>query len=232
MESKYKSVPLYSWAAEDTPSYKAEQNGFDCLTTSEVLAIILGCGSKSANAVELSRHLLMKSENSLRKLRAMDVSEIESVDGIGQLKALRIKAALELARRLEMEKVEEKKQFLSPSTIYEYMYPRIGSLATEEFWMLYLNNQYGLIKAKKVGFGGFTECPVDIRIIIREALLCNSVTVIACHNHPSGSLSPSRCDDELTDRIKLACNTMRIRFSDHVIITENNYYSYQENGKL
>ena len=116
--------------------------------------------------------------------------------------------------------------------VYNYMLPRMTSLETEEFWVLFLNQNSKLIQAKRVSSGGISEVLVDIRVIMKEAVLCNATAVIACHNHPSGSLRPSKHDDELTLSIKKACDVMRLRMIDHIIIVDGNYYSYREQGKL
>lgn len=223
---------LKQWAAEDIPTVKAQNNGYHSLSKAELLSIIIGNGTLTENAVELARRVLVMCDNSLRKLSKMRVSEICEINGIGEIKASKILSALELAMRMNMEQVNNQPQLKSAYSVYNYMHPRIANLETEEFWALYSNQNFTLREAKRISQGGLTETAVDVRIILRDALLCNATVLYVCHNHPSGSLRPSKYDDELTLAIRKACETMRIRFLDHVIITDGNYYSYREQGKL
>ena len=226
------TLPVCRWAAEDIPTVKAQRNGCRSLTTAELLSIIIGSGTVSENSVELSRRLLAKNANCLKKLAAMPVKEMTDINGIGDIKASKILAALELGARMNMEHTEETPDLGTAARVYNYMAPRIALLDVEEFWVIYLSNNSRLITTKRIGVGGLTEVTVDVRIVMREALLCNATIIIACHNHPSGHLYPSKCDDDLTRNLKNACETMRIHLGDHVIVTDGNYYSYREQGKL
>ena len=229
---EYKPLPIARWAAEDIPSEKAKNMGLQALTNAELLSIIVGSGSVTENAVDLSRRLLAECDNSLKRLYKMRVSDMKEMNGIGEQKAPKIHAALELAHRMNMERAEERPNLSTATYIYNYMHPRIGMLDEEEFWVLYLNQNRRLIQAKRISHGGISEVPVDVRIIIREAVLCNATILVACHNHPSGKLSPSNMDDKLTQTIKNACEVMRFLFRDHVIVTDGAYYSYFEQGRI
>ena len=229
---EYKPLPIARWAAEDIPSEKARNNGIKALTNAELLSIIIGSGSVTENAVDLSRRLLADCDNSLKRLYKMRIDEIKSFNGIGEQKASKIHAALELAHRMNMELAEKAPDLSTATYIYNYMHPRIGMLDVEEFWVIYLNQHYRLIQAKRISYGGLSEVLVDVRIIIREAVLCNATIVVVCHNHPSGSLSPSKIDCDLTNSIKRACELMRLLFLDHVIVTDGAYYSFHEQGRI
>lgn len=229
---EYKPLPIARWAAEDIPSEKARNKGVQELTNAELLSIIIGSGSVTENAVDLSRRLLADCDNSLKRLYKMRIDEIKAFNGIGWQKASKIYAALELAHRMNMERANETPDLGTATRIYNYMHPRIGMLDEEEFWVLYMNQHYRLIQAKRISYGGITETLVDIRIIIRDAVLCNATIVVAVHNHPSGNLTPSKEDCNLTNSIKKACEVMRLRFCDHVIVTDGAYYSFHEQGMI
>lgn len=226
------SLPLNCWAAEDIPSNKAESMGYGSLTNTELLSILIGSGKRECNAVETARKLLFKSDNNLKTLARMRSDQMASVDGIGKQKAARIMACLELGRRMNFEQAETPNELTTATRIYNHMAPRIADLNHEEFWVIFLNQRFGEIKTKRVSQGGLTETAVDVRVIMREALLNNATVIAACHNHPSGNLRPSKADDELTQAIKKACECMRVKFIDHVIVTNGNYYSYHEEGIL
>jgi DNA repair protein RadC len=151
---------------------------------------------------------------------------------MGPAKAITILAACELGKRRQMESPEERPDLGTATRVYNHMRPLMQDLDVEEFWVLLLNQNYRLIKKVRIARGGITEVSVDVRIIIREAVLSNATIVIACHNHPSGSIMPSRADNQLTDSLKRACELMRLYFMDHVIVTDGRYYSYHEEGKL
>lgn len=225
-------ISMTMWAAEDIPSVKAQNIGYRGLSNAELLSIIIGNGTMSENAVELARKILADNNNSLRKVSKLRLDELTGINGIGDMKASKIFAALELGNRINMERAEESPDLSTATRIYNYMQPRIGGIDVEEFWVLYLNQNYRLITAKRISVGGICETAVDARIILREALLSNATMIIAVHNHPSGSLQPSKADDELTFSVSMACKAMRIKLNDHVIVTENAYYSYKEQGKL
>ncbi len=226
------SLPVKMWAAEDRPDYKLDNDGLRSMTTSELLSVIIGTGTDVMNQVEIARKLLADNDNSLQRISRMTVSELNKVDGIGAATARKILASLEIGRRMIQEKNGDRPQLNTAMRIHNIMLPVIGALDIEEFWVLYLNQNFRLIKKVRISHGGITETSADVRIIIREAVLCNATVIVACHNHPSGSLTPSKEDDVLTSGIKKACDVMRIRFTDHLIVTEGGYYSYHEQGKL
>jgi DNA repair protein RadC len=205
--------------------------GAETLTNAELLAILIGSGSTKESAVDLMKRILGDCNNNLNTLGKMGVRELCQYNGIGEAKAISILAACELGKRRQMESPEERPDLSSATRIYNLMRPVMQDLDVEEFWVLLLNQHYRLIKRVRISHGGITETAVDIRIIIREAVMANSTIMAVCHNHPSGNLTPSRTDEELTRTIRHACELMRIHFLDHVIITDGEYYSFHEAGK-
>ncbi len=222
---------INQWAAEDRPREKMTAQGTESLTNAELLAILIGSGSPKESAVDLMKRLLKDCNNNLNTLGKMSIQELCQYKGIGSAKAISILAACELGKRRQRELPEERPELSTATRIYNHMHPIMQDLDVEEFWALLLNQHYRLIKKVRISHGGITETAVDIRIIIREAVLANSTILVVCHNHPSGNLSPSKQDDDLTKSIKRACELMRIYFLDHVIITDGNYFSYHESGR-
>jgi len=161
----------------------------------------------------------------------MTLHDLCQYNGVGPAKAVTILAACELGKRRQQEKAEERPDLGTATRIYNLMHPQLQDLDVEEFWLLLMNQNYRLIRTVRIAHGGISEVSVDIRIIMREALLSNTTILAVCHNHPSGSLRPSKADDHLTESIRRACEVMRIHFLDHVIITDGNYYSYHEEGR-
>lgn len=225
-------LSINKWAAEDRPREKMMRLGASQLTNAELLAILIGSGTPKESAVDLMKHVMKDCNNNLNTLGKKTVEELEQYDGLGPAKAITILAACELGKRRSLEKVEERKRLHSASAIYDYMHPHMQDLDVEEGWILLMNHDFKLIKKERVSRGGITETVVDIRLILKEALLNNATVVAFCHNHPSGNPTPSRQDDALTLQLKKACTLMRIYFADHVIITDGAYYSYKEMSRL
>ena len=222
---------INQWAKEDRPREKMAYLGTEALSNAELLAILIGSGSTDESAVTLMKRVLADCNNNLNSLGKKTLHELMVYKGIGEAKAITILAACELGKRRQAETPEERPDLSSATKIYRHMHQLMQDLDVEEFWVLLMNQHYRLIKKVRISHGGITETAVDIRSIIREAVLANATILAVCHNHPSGSLSPSRADDELTKTIQKACELMRIHFMDHVIVTDGQYYSYHELGK-
>ena len=222
---------IKQWAEEDRPREKMVKLGTEALSDAELLAILIGKGSAKEDAVSLMKRILADCKNNLNTLGKRSIHELCQYNGIGEAKAITILAACELGKRRQMERPEERPDLGTATRIYNHMHPIMQDLDVEEFWVLLMNQHYRLIKKLRISHGGITETAVDIRIIIKEAVLANATILAVCHNHPSGNLSPSSQDDHLTKDIKRACELMRIHFLDHVIITDGQYYSYHEQGK-
>ena len=225
-------LTINNWAEEDRPREKMASLGAEALSNAELLAILIGSGSTKESAVDLMKRVLADSKNNLNTLGKMSIHELCQYNGIGEAKAITILAACELGKRRQMESPEERPDLGTATRLYNYMHPIMQDLDVEEFWVLLLNQHYRLIKKVRISHGGITETAVDIRIIMKEAVLCNATILAAVHNHPSGCIHPSRYDDELTNSIKKACQLMRIHFTDHVIVCDGQYYSYSERGRL
>ncbi|MBS7284386.1 MAG: DNA repair protein RadC [Prevotella sp.] len=225
-------MKINEWAKEDRPREKMERLGAEALSNAELLAILIGSGTPNESAVELMQKVLSQSNNNLNTLGKKSIKELMAFKGVGPAKAITILAACELGKRRQQELAEERLRLDSSQGIYQLMRPTLQDLDAEEAWLLLLNQQCKLIKKMRLSHGGLTQTMVDVRILVREALLANATLIVLCHNHPSGSLHPSREDDHLTERVKKACDLMSLHFIDHLIITDGAYYSYRDEGRL
>lgn len=225
-------LTINNWAEEDRPREKLERLGPQALSDAELLAILVGSGSPQEDAVSLMRRVLRDCHDNLNTLGKMSIRDLCQYNGVGPAKAITILAACELGKRRQAETPEERPDLGTATRVYRHMLPKLQDLDTEEFWTLLLNQNHRLIKEVRIAHGGISEVSVDIRVIMREAVLANATILAVCHNHPSGSLRPSRADDALTRSIKEACGVMRLHFMDHVIITDGAYFSYHEEGLL
>ena len=223
---------INQWAEEDRPREKLMRLGADALSNAELMAILIGSGNTKENAVDLMKKVLNDCNNNLNTLGKMSIQDLCRYTGIGEAKAITILAACELGKRRQMVSPEERPDLGTATRIYNHMHPVLQDKDVEEFWLLLMNQNHRLIKKMCIAHGGISEVSVDIRIIIREAVLANATILAVCHNHPSGNLLPSSMDNDLTDSIKRACNLMRIHFLDHVVITDGAYFSYHESGRL
>ena len=225
-------LTIAHWAEDDQPREKLRDKGAQQLSNAELLAILIGSGTPGVSAVELMQQVLNDCKNNLNTLGKMTIRQLMDYKGIGEAKAITILAACELGKRRQAESPEERPDLSSATRIYRHIHPVMQDLDTEEFWALLLNQNHRLIKQIKIAHGGISEVSVDIRVIMREAVLANATILAVCHNHPSGSIQPSRQDNALTESIRNACAVMRIHFMDHVIVTDGHYYSYHEQGFL
>lgn len=227
-------LSINQWAEEDRPREKLMKHGAATLTNAELLAILIGSGSQDESAVDLMKRVLADCGNNLNTLGKKTIDELTGgrYKGLGPAKAVTIIAACELGKRRQAEKAEERQKLDSAAAIYEYMLPKMQDLPKEEAWVLLMNQNFKLIKSVMLSHGGITETAVDIRLAVKNALLCNATVLALCHNHPSGNTQPSSDDDRLTQRMKKACELMRLHFLDHLIVTDGRYYSYSEEGRL
>ena len=223
-------LTIAHWSEDDQPREKLRDKGPQSLSNAELLAILIGSGTPGTSAVELMQDVLKDCKNNLNTLGKMTIRDLCTYKGIGEAKAITILAACELGKRRQMESPEERPDLGTATRIYNHMRPVMQDLDVEEFWALLMNQHYRLIKKVRISRGGITETPVDVRIVIKEAVLANCTILAVCHNHPSGNLSPSRADKDLTRSIKRACELLNIFFLDHVIITDGQYYSFKEQG--
>ena len=225
-------LTINQWAEEDRPREKLERLGAEALSNAELLAILIGSGSTKESAVSLMQNVLNDCNNNLNTLGKRSIRELTQYNGMGPAKAITILAACELGKRRQREEAEKRADLGNATAIYNFMRPRMQDLDVEEAWAVLMNQNYKLIKVVRISHGGISETAVDVRVIMREAVLNNATILALCHNHPSNNLRPSADDDRLTRRVKQACEVMRIFFLDHIIVTDGQYYSYYEQGRL
>jgi DNA repair protein RadC len=225
-------TPIKQWAEEDRPREKLMAKGAEALTNAELLAILIGGGTTKKSAVELMQEVLRDCGDTLRGLHHMTLQDLLRYNGIGEAKALTIIAAAEIGKRRMMEDCKDIPQFRTGANVLKFMTPIIQDLTHEESWALLLNNNARLIHLSHLSTGGLTETVVDVRMLLKEGLLHDATSFILVHNHPSGNMRPSRYDEELTQKVFRAAQAVNLRMIDHVIVTEGDYYSFSENGKI
>ena len=222
------NLTIKNWAEDDQPREKLMLKGKQILSDAELIAILIGSGSRNESAVELSKRILASVDNNLNVLGKMSIQQLMTFKGIGEAKAISIIAATELGRRRKEEEVVELKKITSSKAVFDIMQPIIGELPHEEFWVLYLNNANKVIYKSQISKGGITGTVVDVRIVFKIAFEQNAVGIILTHNHPSGKLEASDADKTLTKELKLAGNQLSISVLDHIIVTEKGYFSFRD----
>ena len=227
-----KPFSIKYWAEGDRPREKLLQKGKMSLSDAELIAILIGSGSREESAVQLSKRILAASENKLNELGKFSVQQLTKFKGIGEAKAITIVAAMELGRRRRGEEAVRRKQITSADAVFEVMQPIIGDLGHEEFWILYLNNSNKILQKLQLSKGGMTGTLVDVRLAFKNALEVGATSVILAHNHPSGTLKPSEADKQLTRKLKLAGESLDIKVLDHLIVTQKSYFSFANEGIL
>lgn len=232
MKEKSTSFSIKNWSITDRPREKLLATGKQILSDAELIAILIGSGSRDESAVQLSKRILASVDNNLNKLGRLSVGQLIKFKGIGEAKAISIVACLELGRRRRGEDIPEIKKIKSSKHVFELMQPKIGELEHEEFWILYVNNSNSVIKTLQLSKGGITGTLVDVRLALKQALELNATAMILAHNHPSGGLKPSNADKEITNKIKNAGAGMDIKLLDHLIVTEKSYFSFADEGIL
>jgi DNA repair protein RadC len=226
------SLRIKDWALEDRPREKLLYKGISSLSDAELLAILIGSGSNDKSAVDLAREILNIAANNLNRLGKLDVHDLVRLKGIGTAKAINIMAALELGRRRKSAEIIESAKIRSSNDVYTIFNPLLADLTHEEFWLLYLNRSNKILSRHKLSQGGISGTITDVRLIIKKAIELLASSIIICHNHPSGNLDPSEADSRITHKIKEAAGYFDISLLDHIIVTDNGYYSYADNGAL
>jgi len=258
MQEKTTSFSIKNWSQDDQPREKLLNKGKAALSDAELVAILIGSGNKEESAVDLSKRILAGVKNNLSELGKLSIKQLMNFKGIGEAKAITIMAALELGRRRRSEEALDKKKIISSVSAFELMQPIIGDLQHEEFWIIYLNNSNKVIQKSQLSKGGITGTLVDVRLVLKNALevgatgiilahnhpsvdvrlvLKNALEVgatgiILAHNHPSGNLKPSEADKQLTNKLKVASESLDIKVLDHVIVTEKAYFSFADENLL
>ena len=225
-------LSINQWAEEDRPREKMMMHGASSLSNAELLAILIGSGNTDESAVELMRKVLDGCHNKLGELGKCSVEDLCRYKGIGPAKAVTILAASELGKRRKEEEPKERVQIRCSTDIFAYFHPLMCDLSVEECWVMLLNQAAKVVDAIRISQGGLASTQVDVRCVLREALLKRATSIVLCHNHPSGNVTPSTDDDRLTQALNQASNTMNIRLLDHVIVTDGAYYSYVDEGRL
>ncbi|EIA10314.1 RadC family protein [Flavobacterium frigoris] len=224
------NFPITHWSEDDKPREKLMLKGKSALSDAELIAILIGSGSRNESAVELSKRILKSVSNNLNALGKLTISQLMEFKGIGEAKAISIIAALELGRRRRTEDAVELIKITSSKAIFELMQPIIGELPHEEFWIVYLNNSNKVLSKSQLSKGGITGTLVDVRLVFKNALEIGATALILCHNHPSGTLIPSDADKQITKKLKIAGDSLEIKVLDHLIVTETSYYSFVDEG--
>jgi DNA repair protein RadC len=232
MQEKPVSFSIKHWADDDKPREKLLNKGRSALSDAELIAILIGSGSRSESAVELSKRILSSVDNNLNELGRLSIKQLMQFKGIGEAKAVTIAGALEIGRRRRGEEFLKVDKITSSKTAFEILEPILGELEHEEFWILYLNNSNKVLQKSQLSKGGITGTLVDVRIIMKQTLELGAVGLILAHNHPSGTLKPSKADKEITQKIKRASESLDIKVLDHLIITQKDYFSFADNHLL
>jgi DNA repair protein RadC len=223
---------IKQWAKDDRPREKLLVNGPSILSNSELIAILIRDGIRNKSALELSQEILRLCKENLNDLGKLSAKELMKVKGIGEAKAITIVAAMELGRRRQALASREKPLVTSSSDVAAYLQILLKDYRREVFAVLFLNRANKINHFEIVSEGGITGTVADPRIILKKALEEDAVSIILCHNHPSGSLKPSKSDEELTFKIKEAAKYFDIKVLDHVIVSEDGYYSFADEGIL
>ena len=232
MQEKTTSFSIKNWSQDDQPREKLLNKGKAALSDAELVAILIGSGNREESAVDLSKRILAGVENNLSELGKLSIKQLMHFKGIGEAKAITIMAALELGRRRRSEEALDKKKIISSVSAFELMQPIIGDLQHEEFWIIYLNNSNKVIQKNQLSKGGITGTLVDVRLVLKNALEVGATGIILAHNHPSGNLKPSEADKQLTNKLKVASESLDIKVLDHVIVTEKAYFSFADENLL
>ncbi len=223
---------INQWAVEDRPREKMMQKGAEALSDAELLAILIGSGNTEESAVSLMQRVLTNSGNDLNQLGKWEIQDYSRFKGLGPAKSLTIMAALELGKRRKQQEHTERITIHWSKDIYEIFHPILCDLPQEEFWVLLMNHAARVINKVRISRGGIDQTTADVRSILREALLQRATQIALIHNHPSGNPQPSMEDQKLTQFVQKGAQTMNIRLTDHVIITDGKYYSFIDEGIL
>jgi DNA repair protein RadC len=222
---------IKTWNLDDRPREKFIEKGASNLSNAELLAILLGSGSKDESAVDLAKRILNYTQNNLSELGRLGIEDLTQFKGVGEAKAVTLCSAFEIARR-KKDEVVEKVKITSANDVYNEISPYVSHLKHEEFWVLYLNRANVVLRKEKISFGGVAGTIVDNKIILKKALLNLASSIILVHNHPSGNLNPSIQDKKVTQKMKSACELLEINLLDHLIIAGNSYYSFADELEL
>lgn len=232
MQENQNSFSIKNWSDDDKPREKLILKGRSVLSDAELIAILIGSGSRNESAVELSKRILASVDHNLNELGTLSIQKLMQFKGIGEAKAVSIAAALEIGRRRRGENAKKITKITSSKAVFELLHPFLGELPHEEFWIVYLNNSNKVLHTAQQSKGSITGTLVDVRLIMKEALELGAVAIILAHNHPSGTLKPSAADKAITKKIKNAALGLDIKVLDHIIITQTTYFSFADENIL
>ena len=232
MSEEKDSLKILSWAEEDRPREKLLLKGKSALSDAELIAILIGSGTRSMSAVDVAKIILSNAGNNLNELAKLTVKDLQKIKGMGEAKAISIVSALELGRRRKESESLKKIKITCSNDIYEMMKPELMDLPKEEFWIVLLNRANKVIKKKQISSGGVSGTVADPKIIFKAALEQYASSVILIHNHPSGNLKPSQADISLTTKMKEAGKLLEIPVLDHIIFGDEGYMSFADDGLL
>ncbi|MCG8476922.1 MAG: DNA repair protein RadC [Cytophagales bacterium] len=223
---------IKSWAEEDRPREKMLLKGKVALTDAELLAIIIGSGTRTLSAVDLAKVILGKADNNLANLARFTIQELKEVKGIGEAKAISIVSALELGRRRKMVEQPRNPKISCSADLHTLLQSDFMDLTHEEFWVVFLSRSNQVIRKERISEGGLSGTVADPRRIFKLALDYKAVSIILAHNHPSGNLRPSKADLDLTKKVKSAGESLDIQVLDHLIFTDRGFFSFADEGVL
>lgn len=232
MSEKMSSLSIKDWSQDDQPREKLRDKGKAVLSDAELVAILIGSGNRDESAVALCKRILASVDHNLNELGKLSIQQLMTFKGIGEAKAITIAAAMELGRRRRLEDVVERQKITSSKSVFDLMEPVLGELPHEEFWIIYMNNSNKIIQKTQQSKGGITGTLVDVRLVLKTALEVGATSLILVHNHPSGTLKPSQADQQLTQKLKTASESLDIKVLDHVIITEKAYFSFADENMM
>ncbi|RKR14025.1 DNA repair protein RadC [Maribacter vaceletii] len=232
MQEKVSSLSIKHWSDDDKPREKLFNKGKSVLSDAELIAILIGSGNRDESAVELSKRILASVNHNLNELGKLSIKQLTQFKGIGDAKAISIIAALEIGKRRGGEEARTIVKITSSKIGFNIMQPILGELPHEEFWIIYLNNANTVLHKRQLSKGGITGTLVDVRLVMKQALEYGAVALILVHNHPSGTLRPSQADKQITQKLKLAGESLDIKVLDHLIITEKDYFSFADESIL
>jgi len=226
------SFRMTDLAEEERPREKLMTKGVVALTNAELLAILMGTGSRNENAVELARRILMEFNNNLDDLGKASLPQLKKYKGVGKVKAISIIAAMELGRRRSTVEITEKKKVTSSQDVFLMFQPMMNDLTNEELWVVFLNNACRMIDKQKMSNGGSTIAIIEVKDILKKAIDYSASQIILCHNHPSGTPTPSKYDIAATLKVEEAAKLFDIKLNDHIIIAKDKYYSFADEGMI
>jgi len=225
-------LTIKQWNPDDRSREKLKEKGPESLSVAELLAIIIGSGRPGESAVALMKRVLHHQKNGLMDLQYVSLQNLTKYKGVGMVKAIKIKAVLEISKRLQTLPFDQKKQLTSSALVFRILTPFLSLLDHEEFWILYLNQSNRLLEKKCLSKGGISQTVVDIRLALKYAIELGATSMILAHNHPSGNLSPSNQDIEITQKFIKAAHTFDIIILDHLIVSEKRYFSFKDENLI